>query len=78
MNADILSLFEVMDGGQTLIQHSSADLATSPLLPVQHSPPFEQFFSQILKEGRKIIRKSSKPPRSASNWEHFFFFGGFM
>lgn len=53
MNAHILSLFQVMEGDQTLIHNSSEDLATFLLLPVQHSPPLEQFFSQILRESEK-------------------------
>lgn len=48
-NAHVLSLFQVMDGDQTLIHNSSEDLATFLLLPVQHSPPLEQFFRQILR-----------------------------
>lgn len=51
-----LSLLQVMDGDETLVDHGAHDLMSLPLLSAQNSPPLEKLLTEFLQREDKMNR----------------------
>lgn len=51
-----LSLLQVMDGDETLVDHSAHDPMPLPLLSAQNSPPLEKLLTEFLQRDDEMNR----------------------